>query len=212
MKKILSLFLCGVMLFGSLFCFSGCSKSEKDHLEEVKRRVEKTYMGEGSKYTSFEVFPLYTVKDKLGYVLVEFQPTNFLYVKINKRNLNCVGRAGFYTQYPFLFGWERNTINEFWDEKGYPRDDQLDYLEKDENGKVVYHTDSHYKVAGIENERRYLLKVIKEKTFYVPAVKRGDKYLDLVSMREFEYIGEKETALLSMSYISFIMHKTHYDL
>lgn len=56
--------------------------------------------------------------------------------------------------------------------------------ETDENGEYIYYTDSHFKVANMENEKKYLLR---DKVAYIAAVKRGDKYLNLVSMEEFEF-------------------------
>lgn len=49
---------------------------------------------------------------------------------------------------------------------------------------ITYH-DSHFKVAGIENERRYFLSTVCAvyaglNRGLIPAVKRGEQYLDLV--------------------------------
>ena len=57
--------------------------------------------------------------------------------------------------------------------------------EANEEGDIIYYIDSHYEAANITNERRYLLEI--EGSNYIPAVRRGDKYLNLISMEEFVY-------------------------
>lgn len=50
-----------------------------------------------------------------------------------------------------------------------------------------------YDIDGIEKEKKYLLKVtIGGEEKYVPAVKREDKYLNLISYDKFEYKEEYE--------------------
>ncbi|MDY4052161.1 MAG: hypothetical protein SOY80_02260 [Bacilli bacterium] len=65
--------------------------------------------------------------------------------------------------------------------------------EKDKDGNDIFYNQSPYKVAGIKDEKRYLMCVQQDSNFnYVPAVKRGDKYLNLISMKEEEIILESK--------------------
>lgn len=60
--------------------------------------------------------------------------------------------------------------------------------EIDQNGEPIIYKNSQFKIANITNEKRYFLWVEqKNGSLYIPAVKRGDKYLNLVSMDEFVY-------------------------
>ncbi len=51
----------------------------------------------------------------------------------------------------------------------------------DENGEQIVYHESHFKVAGIENERRYVLER------KIPAVRRGEQYLDLIDGALIDY-------------------------
>lgn len=67
--------------------------------------------------------------------------------------------------------------------------------EVNEKGNGIMYDATPYKLAGVDGEKKYLLKVIQnDRTGYIPAVKRGNKYLNLVSLEEFEYqeVTEKE--------------------
>ena len=64
---------------------------------------------------------------------------------------------------------------------------------RDESGQAVIYHESHFKAAGIENERRYLLEIRSTITnssgtdALIPAVKRGEQYLDLVDGALIDY-------------------------
>lgn len=86
---------------------------------------------------------------------------------------------------------------------------------RDENGQVIIYYESHFKVAGIENERRYFLSTIP--TVYIgysrgmiPAVKRGEQYLDLVDGTMIDYTPGMESAY-AIAQIAFI-NKANFDL
>lgn len=80
--------------------------------------------------------------------------------------------------------------------------------EVDEKGNFIDYQDSHFNVANIENEKRYLLKVGRSE--YIPAVKRNEKYLNLVSMEEIDYLPESETKY-AVSDVHFI-GKSYFNL
>lgn len=63
---------------------------------------------------------------------------------------------------------------------------------RDENGQAVIYYESHFKAAGIEGERRYLLttevaEFLGGGSSWIPAVKRGERYLDLVDGALIDY-------------------------
>ena len=63
----------------------------------------------------------------------------------------------------------------------------------DENGNYIEYTDSHFRMAGIQDEKRYFLRLDWPDEYgshcggYVPAVKRNGKYINLISMEEMNY-------------------------
>ena len=155
--------------------------TQEQHIARISKRVEKRYMGEGSKYTDFKVYPLYNQNDCFSYhCLVEFEPYGYMYVEI--RDVNWARVLGIYGMYAkdssskdSLCKWARYKIDE---NGGY-------HWETDETGKPIEYSVSHFKAAGIENETRYALPM--KNGGHIPAVKRGDKYLNLISMEEFIY-------------------------
>ncbi len=183
-------------------------KTLEEHIRELSKRIDERFMSENSRYggyTDYEIFPLYNQNDELTHFLVEFEPFCYLYILINN-----------YKRVPALYACDSHITFEYY----YVGDDGVRYKifqsywsrwvfvgETYENGKVErhykYETDengydlqfkrSHFKVAGIEGEKRYLLKVNRKDEYnedvhinYIPAVKRGDKWLNLTSMEEFE--------------------------
>ena len=70
-------------------------------------------------------------------------------------------------------------------------------------------------MAGIENERRYFLGIISTADLganngLIPAVKRGEQYLDLVDGALIDYTPGMETAY-AIADIGFI-NKSNFDL
>lgn len=169
--------------------------SEKKHIERISDIIEKKYIKKHY-YTGYEIYPLYNESDKMNYCLIEFQPSGNLYVKIYEKGS---AMPIFYnTMYLAcrLNTWERYRIIE--DEIEFPQyplsdwrliDKEGQYNQKrlyevDENGKLKCYQDSHFKAAGIKDEKRFLLETEEQK--YIPAVKRGDKYINLISMKDIK--------------------------
>ena len=193
MRKITRVCVClvSVLLLMAAGLCSGCSSdmySEEQHIQRIKERAEKRFLGEESEYTGLEVYPIYNEYDTLKYALIEFEPQGFVYVYISEK------------EYPWSSMYSlSDTESESWipyrvkegaQEEIVNVDGKLfgstncEYF-RDENGQVIIYNESHFKVAGIENERRYFLST--ELTVYIgysrgliPAVKRGEQYLDLV--------------------------------
>ncbi len=84
---------------------------------------------------------------------------------------------------------------------------------QDSDGTSIINYNSHFYEAGIEDETRYLLEVTtagSSTSYLVPAVKRGDLYLNLVSMELFEYQPIVDEPLESAS-IAFV-NKSYFSL
>ena len=89
-------------------------------------------------------------------------------------------------------------------------------LFRDENGDIITYYQSHFKVAGIENERRYLLSIMSTAAWSygerrIPAVKRGEQYLNLVDGMMIDYEPGMESATYAVGNIGFF-YKSFNDL
>ena len=196
--KMAAALLSFVLLLGMLLSLSSCrasSYTEEEHIARVTERARERFLGEGSEYTGLEVFPVYNEYDELNYMLIEFQPQGFLYVLIDRE------------QFPWKMytlsnmqpeSWMPYRVKEGAQEDVYGADGNLlaqavnrEYI-RDENGQAVIYYESHFKAAGIEGERRYLLttevaEFLGGGSSWIPAVKRGERYLDLVDGALIEY-------------------------
>lgn len=82
--------------------------------------------------------------------------------------------------------------------------------EINENGNAVMHTVSPYRLADENEEKKYFLEInVAGKTEYIPAVKTGDKFLNLISLEEFDYKHDCEEGEQAVMEIYFITHKTN---
>lgn len=159
-------------------------KTDEEQLSEVTQLATKKFIEDGyvngtdiekGKYTDLTVYPLYNDKNEVEFFLIDFAPAGYAYVKsmIKYKYNNGCGRlfvsAG---DYIVSYGkpWSRYCRNE------------IDTGFVDRSNETLYN-DSHFKVADIGNERKYLILFKSDKmSGYIPAVKRGDKYLNLISM------------------------------
>ncbi len=178
--------------------------TEEEHLQRVAERIQKKYIDgkdtiASTKITDFEVFPVYDQYDNFKYILVECQPTGYLFVYIVPQNQRF-GTESIYKQSkavwsPYTIDYENNS-EKLW--------------EVDENGKIKKYYSSPYKVRDIKNEKLYL---IREKSLgSIPAVKRGDKFLNLVSNIEFEIIDGHIQNEQPIANIVFYLHSKSDDL
>lgn len=162
----------------------------------------RSHNAEETVYTDFKVYPLYDENEEFTYFcIVEFEPSAYLYVKIWNKGIghSMYSRCEMQMNGP----WQRYRIREN-GETPLPYDDnqwinrtndigmvvdETIFYEADENGEEITHTESHFRAADIgETERRYLLSIVGDSGIEkIPAVKRDDKYLNLMSMEEFEY-------------------------
>ncbi len=207
-KKSLVFFLAIGLLFG----FAGCNLldiilseeidnannyTEEEHIQRVSELVEKRYMTDTNEYTSFEVYPIYDEYEELRYFIVDFEPEGYVYIYLNEKvvrlgssmYLRCTPESEFWRPYTYAPGMECTVP----DENG----EMVTYhdicFKKDEEGNYYGFRVSHFKASNIKNEKRYLFIVYDNtgsKRGYVPAVKRGERYLNLMSWEEFDFYPE----------------------
>ena len=205
-----------VIVFCARFIIAATAKenaasyyTEEQHLQRISELVEKRYMSGDYDYMSYEVFPLYDQNEEMHYCVVEFKPHGFVWVKINERNLNYKGLNGMYSRRE-TDEWSRYEYIDTTQTSSYEKNKKW---ETDESGKRIYYNVSPYKAADIKDEKRYFL-TIKQGEYnesLIPTVKRGDKFLNLMDMKEFEYVSESETYKYPESNASFIPKK-YFDL
>ena len=188
------------------------------HIQRIKKRAEKLYLGADSQYTGLEVYPIYNEYDELNYALIEFEPQGFIYVHIADQAYPWKGMYTRSSTEPK--SWMPYRVKEGAREDVVDADGNLIYQTtnreyiRDENGQVFIYNESHFKVAVIENKRRYILSTACAVLGYtdglIPAVKRGEKYLDLVDGALIDYTpGMKSTyAIAELGFIN----KAHFDL
>lgn len=189
------------------------------HIKRIKKRAEKLYLGENSQYTELEVYPIYNEYDELNYALIEFEPQGFIYVHIKDQAYPWKGMYTRSSTEPE--SWMPYQVKEGVNEKIVDANGNViaqsfnQKFIRDENGQVIFYNDSHFKVAGIEHERRYFLSTECAVYFgynhgLIPAVKRGEKYLDLVDGAMIDYTPGMESAY-AIADIGFI-NKSNFDL
>ena len=183
-KKVICLLL---VLFTLLTSNFGCIKSswfsEEQHLARVERRIEKKISSgayrprddsEFSEYEGFNVYPLYDQNEELKFILVEFEPYEFAFVRIyDKISLisACVGSMYVFEAHK---DWQPYNINKETGEFIY---------EYDENGEKISYKKSPYYVTGNIDKRKYILKSEygEDDNYYICAIKEGENFINLLS-------------------------------
>lgn len=221
-KKLLYLMMLAVVVM-SMFSFAGCTEkasdySEEEHFERVSALVEKRYIQDNEDYTGYKLYPLYNENDKLAFFLVDLEPRGYVYIQINEKDLSKSGGRSMYTRGDNECEiWRRYTVEIGHDAYMTNKRGQLVLCEDtkwitDENGEITDYYDSHFKAANIGNEQRYLLKIYQNGSYgYIPAVKRGERYLNLVSMELMDYESQIEEKKYAIEVIGFIP-KAEYNL
>lgn len=201
MKKLFIILVCLILVL----CLTGCTYSKNYTYEEHYKRVEKLlkerYINESTEYTGYQLFPLYNEDDEFCLFLIELEPYGFVYVEIGKRSVPFV-----YSMYFRCEGkeWSRYVYNDV-DSKYI--DDRIVY-EVDENGEKIVYNVSPFKAANVLNEKKYVLNVeIEGCARILVAVKRGDKYLNLISMKEFDYVYKMDSYEQPFHSIGFVKKK-----
>ena len=201
MKKIFMILTCLILLI----CLGGCKKSsdfsEKEHTRRIEKLIEKRYFKGDNLYKSYELYPVYNENDVLSYYIIEFEPNDYVYIKINENDLSSWYGVSMYTRFDGQ-KWQRYKINY---NSGDTIEDEEKLWEIDEHGNYIYYNCSHYKAANVKSDKRYLLKIKQGgRDGYIPALKKHNKYLNLISMEEFIYEPILKTEVQPMASISFI--------
>jgi len=204
--KIILIVLCVLFVTSCSSCVKSDWFSEEFHLKQIRKRIEKKYISGECEYESYEIYPLYDENDEFLFYLVEFEPQGFLYVNINEEVYTiarCLGGRGMYTK-SSVEGvedkWQRYRIEI---DGGEGAVKQKKTWEKDATGNDVYYECSPYKAANILNEKLYLLNIKKNGDEQIPAVRREDKYLNLVSLELFEYNSNLDFEMQATTIIGF---------
>ena len=172
--------------------------SEEQHLQRVTERAIEHYLSEDSQYinpiedvqyTDLKVYPIYNADETLEFFVIEFEPYGFIYVTIHYTTGMVFHTFRICSMYTVSegFPWQRyrywGNADEQYPDSKWQYDGYKQVCEVDDNGEFIEYKDSHFKVANVQDdERRYF---IRAKRGHIPAVKRGDRYLNLVSMEEF---------------------------
>lgn len=152
-------------------------------------------MGEGSEYTGLEVFPVYNEYDELKYMLIEFQPQGFLYVHIAEKQYPWKGMYTLSSMQPE--SWMPYRVKEGAQEDVYDADGNLlaqavnrEYI-RDESGQAIIYHESHFKAGDRRgtplSSDNGSCRVFGRGSSWIPAVKRGEQYLDLVDGALIDY-------------------------
>lgn len=203
----------GLLFIGALYLeISPKIFSVEKHIERISKIVDKRYIDSGNyEYTGYSVSPLYNEKDKVEHYLVEFEPTGYVYIETRAYNpiLSSFGMAGMYTRSDWILNngemhiWQRYRIckdgkepepyeGRQWKINEADINWQISYpkrrWEVDENDEFIYYKDSCWRVANTGNDKKYFINT--KEGGYIPAVKRGENYLNLISMEEMKYPQE----------------------
>ena len=171
MKRIIGL-LCLIFI---VIASSGCKKAkyytDEEHTNNVRKIIEEKYLKDGETY---ELRPLYNNDDKLQYFVVDFSNNDFFYIEI-------MDEEKYYLHSLYIKSMETGP----WVRVVDVINGQMIY-ETDESGQSIRNYKSHFKTANIPSDTRgYLIKTIISSAL-VPSIKVGDKYLDLITMQEYD--------------------------
>ena len=195
--------------------------SEERHIENITKKVKSRYGTD-----DFTVSPLVMLGNKdteSRYFIVEFEESGFIIVSALKQPFGRMVRGYKYFCDKFLDGWQRyRPISS--DEKVVFQDDRYwteakdqtnysgQYFESDSSGQYTKQFVSPYKAAGVENETKYMLYVRQgDHGTYIPAVKRGDDYFNLVSLSVQPFVENTEEIMFPYIFIN-ILPKTQFIL
>lgn len=213
-KKIVFLTICLILGICCIF-LNGCSKkadafSVEEHIHRVTERIENKYMTKETNYTSFSVYPLYSQDEELKYFLVEFEPYGFVYIMLRDEAPSFYSWFGLRTS---MYSLSSIDVEDSWIRYTFEGTNSKPCYELDKNGNNIYYNKSPFAVAKIENERRYLLCENNNSgcSFFVPAIKKNDKFINLISMEEFTVNDGCFSQKQPNVNISFIANKS-FDL
>lgn len=183
---IISILTLSVLVFGRR---KASWISDERHIERISERIQKQFIDDGIRMigtyntskpeselnrnihpTAFKVAPLYNEHDKMKYCLVEFEPYDYVYIKIeDDRKLVSVYEIGtsMYVLARLVYFWSPCTVD-------------TDTGDVDIDKETIY-VNSPFMIRAQDSERYYLLEF---ENSYIPAVKRNGKFINLYTNEE----------------------------
>jgi len=196
--------------------------STEQHIKRISKIVKEIYIDTG-RCDSFEVNPLYSPDEEVIMYLVDFKPHGYYFVKVGTPGfLAGVHMYRRHTGIPERqwFRYRINTEQTPNPEQGKIWSDANEYQklwtygskpnewrETDMSHREILYIDSPFVVANTENEKRYLLPInrndLPNSSYYVPTVKRNDKFFNLISLEEIVYNPNDTEKEMPCEFISF---------
>lgn len=205
MKKAKKIIAAIALVMSVIMCVGilcGCVEDPKrytleQHMERISERVEKRYFKEDTTFTGYKLYPLYNANEELSYFLVEFEPYGFVFVRLNfQANIFYPAMYKRYDSY-LNESWRRYRVcvdgnePEQYEGKAWLKDNDSQFenerYETDGEGNFIEYNHSPYAIANVLDQKLYLLDVYKG---YVPAVKYNGKFINLVSIENFEFVND----------------------
>lgn len=215
-KRIFKVAGCFLLVLLMAFSATACRKSPnryttEQHIQRITKRLDGRFKNwvyeDGSRFTDFEVYPLYDENEELKYFLIEFEPYGFIFVELRHEESIVFSWLGFRrSMYGLstIYGeddWSPYTIDETTGERLWI---------VDENGEKISYSKSPYSVTQNEDERKYLLRSNRSAE-YICAVKNGETFINLIGGNEIDVSNGDLQKNQPTLYIGFIAHK-RFDL
>jgi len=225
-KIIIALVMLGIWVIASglVFIFRNPDiYSTEQHIKRISKIVKEIYSDTG-RCESFEVNPLYSPDEEVIMYLVDFKPHGYYFVQADTpgflagihmyvRHTGIPERKWFRyrisidqptTPGQWITWSDANKYQKLWTYGSKPNE----WRETDMSHREILYIDSPFVVARTGNEKRYLLPIkannSTDSDYYVPAVKKNDKFFNLISLEEIDYdpnVTEKEIPCTSISFI-----------
>lgn len=186
MKRLLIIITYIMFVFITTSCQNMKIVTEEEHRNEIKSLLENGYLNSSNEDETFELYPIYNERDELAYFLAEFSTDRFYIIYID--NSSSITK---YKIDSHRLSWAKRKVEFIEREDGYILPDCfVSVYEKDEKGNIIHNYNSPYDEAKVLDEKLYLFHLddlVSDSFSYVPLVKRGNKFLNLLSMDEMEY-------------------------
>lgn len=188
MKKIYYYIFILIITLTMVSCENVSNYSDEDHYNNIKSIVKEKYLYKEDNKVSFFMYPLYDENEEISYYLIKFYYSGYLYVKIDKEDNENPYKIPYtlknWSKYKFIYNDREHGTQLIFDSR-YIRE-----YEVDSSNNVIEYDESPYEVADVLDQKLYLLKIheLSESDILVPAIKSGDKFINLVSMEEFYYL------------------------
>lgn len=188
MKKIYYYIFILIITLTMVSCENVSNYSDEDHYNNIKSIVKEKYLYKEDNKVSFFMYPLYDENEEISYYLIKFYYSGYMYVKIDKEDNENPYKIPYKSETWSKYKYVYNDAN-----YAYPLIHDNDYIreyELDSSNNVIEYNESPYEVADVLDQKLYLLKIheLSVSDILVPAIKSGEKFINLVSMEEFYYL------------------------